>query len=353
MKIIIPMNGSSLYEESEGFVYPKIITEVAGKTLLEHAISYFYDLDKNTKFIFLIPKSERRKLSLDAIIKIICPGKYEIIDLIGETAGALCTCLLTIDHLDPEEEIIISSADHYIHDNITHTIEYYRHNNADAGVITFDSVHPKWSYALLDNNNNVYQTAEKNPISSHALTGLFYFKNSFDFMTSARNVILKQNTINGNYFVSSAINEHILSGKSVIAKKIQASNYYNFYDNHSINVFENFITTHDSELAALSKNYISLINDKNYAAISILFNEDTEMQHLKKTLTGRVRITKYLEEKTKHAKIEITNLIADKDMSVIEFSWKLENRTFQGAHILTWENGKVSRLNTYTNEMDA
>lgn len=352
MKVIIPMNGASLYEESEGFIFPKIITEVSGKTLLEHSLSYFNGLDNKTKFIFLIPKSERKKLSLDAIIKIVCPGEYEIIDIAGETSGALCTCLLAIDNITLNEEIIISSADHYIHDNITHTIDYYRHNNADAGVITFDSVHPKWSYALLGDNNAVYQTAEKKPISNHALTGLFYFRKASEFITSARNVILKQNTINGKYFISSAINEHILSGKSVVAKKIQSSNYYNFYDNHSINVFEKFITSHDNELEGLSKSYISLINNKDFDAISELLNDDTEMRHLKKIYKGRTEITNYLEQKTKEASIKITNIIADKDMSAIEFNWENNNRIFQGAHILTWENGKISSLNTYTNEME-
>ena len=39
-------------------------------------------------------------------------------------------------------------------------------SSCDAGVITFESVHPRWSYVRLDSENRVTETAEKRPISN-------------------------------------------------------------------------------------------------------------------------------------------------------------------------------------------
>ena len=32
---------------------------------------------------------------------------------------------------------------------------------ADGGILTFNAIHPKWSYAKLDSNENVVEVAEK------------------------------------------------------------------------------------------------------------------------------------------------------------------------------------------------
>ncbi|CRL46168.1 PTS system glucose-specific EIICBA component [Sodalis glossinidius str. 'morsitans'] len=80
-----------------------------------------------------------------------------------------------VDELDLEAELIISSADHYIKDDLQSIIEYFRSQQADAGVLSFESVHPKWSFVRLNADKQVVEAAEKISISSNAVSQFLGF----------------------------------------------------------------------------------------------------------------------------------------------------------------------------------
>lgn len=52
INIIIPMCGESLYETSDDFIYPKILTEIANRTLLEYSQDIFDTLKEEAKNIY-------------------------------------------------------------------------------------------------------------------------------------------------------------------------------------------------------------------------------------------------------------------------------------------------------------
>lgn len=350
MNILIPMSGSSLYEATEGFIYPRILTEVAGKTLLEHALTPFSDLGDDTRFTFILPKAERKLLSLDAIIKIVVPGQYEIIDIGGDTGGALCTCLMALDSIDPDEELIISSADHHLSDNIRAAVDYYRQRNCAAGVLTFESVHPKWSYAALNEQNEVRQTSEKLPISRHAMTGFFYFRQARDFIEAAKNVIRKQSQTNGLYFVSSTINELILAGKPVAARPLSGGTYYSFYDSHSIKAFEQAISLSRHELEEKTRAYIHAFHSKNLGAVLSFFDENAVLVDPGVNLSGKAALGNFLHklfEQTKQLRFIEKNILVDADKSVIEFELQLDDIFLVGTDVIHWQAGKITRLDAY------
>ena len=74
--------------------------------------------------------------------------------------------------------------------------------NSTAGVLTFNSVHPRWSYVKVDNNNFVIESAEKKPISRSAIAGFFYFKKGSIFVQYAKEVIKKEIQINEKFYIS-------------------------------------------------------------------------------------------------------------------------------------------------------
>ena len=49
-------------------------------------------------------------------------------------------------------------------------------DETDGGIVTFESSHPKWSFAKLGDNGFVEKVAEKDPISNNATVGLYYWK---------------------------------------------------------------------------------------------------------------------------------------------------------------------------------
>ena len=109
--------------------------------------------------------------------------------------------------------------------------------NADAGVITFPNIHPRWSYARCM-GDEVLEVAEKRPLSKDAIAGFYYFKKGSDFVEAAKNALFKQNHLEGKYYISAAVNELILLGKKVGRFEIEKEQYKSFYSPAKIKEYE-------------------------------------------------------------------------------------------------------------------
>ena len=48
-------------------------------------------------------------------------------------------------------------------------------NNLDASILTFNSTHPKWSFAQVNDDGLVTEVAEKKPISNIATVGIYWW----------------------------------------------------------------------------------------------------------------------------------------------------------------------------------
>ena len=62
---------------------------------------------------------------------------------------------------------------------------FFNNDKIDAGILTFKSTHPKWSFAKVDKDGLVTEVAEKNPISDTATVGFYYWKKGSDFVKYA------------------------------------------------------------------------------------------------------------------------------------------------------------------------
>ena len=87
--------------------------------------------------------------------------------------------------------------------------------NADGGIATFKSSHPKWSYAKTDDFNKVIEVAEKKPISNEATVGIYYWKHGSDFIKYAEQMIEKNLRVNNEFYVCPVFNEAINDNKHV------------------------------------------------------------------------------------------------------------------------------------------
>jgi hypothetical protein len=103
--------------------------------------------------------------------------------------------------------------------------------------VTFESIHPRWSYARTDADLHIIETAEKRPISKHAIAGLYYFRQGRDFVDSAMNMIKKDAHVNGTYFIAPTLNEMVLHNKKLTIYPIENSRYHTFYTPNKINEY--------------------------------------------------------------------------------------------------------------------
>jgi dTDP-glucose pyrophosphorylase len=192
----------------------------------------------NPKFTFVIDREDARAFSIDRICELAGGPGTSVLERMGETSGALCSCLLAIGSLEPSEPLLISNSDHLITANLSAHIECFEKAQVDAGVVTFDSIHPRWSYVVGAENNRVAQTFEKKVVSRIAIAGLYYFREAGQFLDAAKKSILNDVNVNGKFFISSAINQCILDGGDVMYAKIDEHQFNSFYSPSRIAEFE-------------------------------------------------------------------------------------------------------------------
>ena len=82
----------------------------------------------------------------------------------------------------------------------------------------------------------------QNPISKNAIAGFYYFKSFNSFIENAFKTILDDDQLEGKFYISSVLNQLILSGLSVSSSDIPASNYLSLYSKQKIKEFDAYLT---------------------------------------------------------------------------------------------------------------
>jgi len=243
MNVIIPLAGISNFDISNNY-YPLPLRDIYRKPLIQYVIENLLKVKGENKFIFILKEEDCMKFHLDNTLKLLIPN-CEIVILKNKTAGSVCSILMATDRVNLNTDTIVVNADQIFKTDINNCIDYFRDKSADVGVITFDSVHPRWSYVKCDDNGNVLQAVEKNPISRFAIAGFYYFKSFTDFKLSAFNAIEVEDYYNECLYTSALINQMILLNKKVLNKVIAQDDYMSFYSAQKINEFERYISEKD------------------------------------------------------------------------------------------------------------
>lgn len=234
INILLPSMGSSSFFQDSFF--PKPLIEIGSSTMLE-LVKESFDSVENRQLIYVFSQEDCQQFHLDLSVKLLEESAVALA-IKGQTQGALCTSLFCIDYIDNDAPLVISNSDQIIDVSFEKVIEQFDERDADAGVITFHSIHPRWSYILLDNAGNALEVAEKRPLSNNAIAGFYYYKHGHDFVEAAKRAILKQNHVNGMYYVSASLNELILMNKKIVTYEIDKSQYHSFYSPAKIREYE-------------------------------------------------------------------------------------------------------------------
>ncbi|MFN3352202.1 MAG: glycosyltransferase family 2 protein [Brevundimonas sp.] len=201
---------------------PVWIVEHGGKLLIEQIAEACAPLDAQP--IFAMLKSDSRRHHLAGIARLAAPT-CAVVEIEAQTQGAACTALLCIDHIEADDELVIMNANEIIDADLAAIAEGFRTRSLDAGVVTFPSLHPRYSYVLLDEEGRVVQAAEKRPISRSAIAGFFWFRKGADFVAAAQAMIRKDAKVDDHFFVSLTLNELILNQQTVGVHEIEPRRY--------------------------------------------------------------------------------------------------------------------------------
>ena len=238
INILIPLGGKSVFFDAAEYVYPKPLIEVNGVSMIELVIRNLERIQGPKTFIFVVSAEDCQKYHLDQVLRLLTEDNCRIVKLNGPTRGAACSALMAIEHINTSDPLIISNGDQIIEEDLQAILDHFDEQEYDAGVLTFDTVHPRWSYVRLDEAGCIVETAEKRPISRHAIAGFYYFRQGADFVRSAMKMIEKDAEVEGMYFIAPTLNEMVLENRKLGVYTIGNDSYHTFYAPQKIKEYE-------------------------------------------------------------------------------------------------------------------
>lgn len=224
--------------------YPLALTEFEGVTFIQKLYEKLLEVD-GIRIVTLIKDQDLKKYNLDKIIKLLDENSVVISSSTG-TQGAPCTALLAIDHINCDEELLIVNGDEILTTSYTNLVKEFRTSGACAGLVAFDSIHPRYSYAKLDTDNFALETSEKRPISRNALAGFYWYRKGSDFVNSATKMIEKSPTRETKFYMSLTFNQLILLGEKVLVKTLGKDVFHPIKSGWQVRQYDNLISRHDT-----------------------------------------------------------------------------------------------------------
>ena len=216
LNVLIPMAGAGSRFAQAGYTFPKPLIEVDGKPMIQVVVE---NLNIEAHFIFLVQKEHYEKYNLQYLLSLIAPG-CDIIQVDGMTEGSACTTLLAKDYINKDEPLLIANSDQYVEWNSNECLYAFNADGIDAGIVTFEATHPKWSYAKVNSDGFVSEVAEKKPISNEATCGIYFWKKGSDYVKYAEQMITKNVRTNNEFYVCPVFNEAIGDDKKIRVKRI-------------------------------------------------------------------------------------------------------------------------------------
>lgn len=219
LHIIMPMAGEGSRFLNEGWTTPKPLITLKGMPLFKRAINSVRIEGAPMKYSFVVRQEHIDVYHIDTQIREILPDA-QIFSVAKTTRGAVETCLIAEPAISHEDSIVIMDCDlefrskAYI-ENIKHILETPIVQAKGGVLLSFESDSPKYSYAKIDSNGDVIQTAEKEVISNHALCGAYFFSSADSFLKAAHQLLLEPKFTKPEYYVSLLYNYLLKDGETV------------------------------------------------------------------------------------------------------------------------------------------
>ena len=202
-----------------GWTTPKPLIELRGVPLFRRAIDSVAIEGVEMKYSFIVRQEHIDKQHIDELIRAIQPDA-NVFSVLKTTRGAVETCLVAESAIDDEDAVVVMDCDLEFrskrYNELVANALSVSGEEADGGaLVSFESDNPRYSYAEVDDEGRVLRTAEKEPISNHALCGAYFFGNGKDFKRIAHQLLEDGTHGKAEFYVSLLYNYLLAEGKTV------------------------------------------------------------------------------------------------------------------------------------------
>jgi len=211
LSVIIPAAGKGQRFKEAGYENPKPKILVGSKPMI---IAAFDNLQVEADATFALMRDD-----VDWALGEDLEYRGNVVELASRTRGTVDTCLLAFEKggIDGQWPLLIANCDQIL--EWDHLAFYYfcQNTKLDGVIVTFDchDHDPRWSYCEMNHDGTVRRVAEKEPISTVANVGIYFWKRGSDFVKYAERMIEKDIRVNGEYYAAPVYNEAIADGKRI------------------------------------------------------------------------------------------------------------------------------------------
>lgn len=228
IQILMPMGGLGQRFRDEGYELPKPLIDVQGEAMFLKALSSFDAYEGDKKHLFVVRQDAEDQYGLATRIQEL-QVDAKIAMLQSDTRGAVETCLLAREHIDPELPLIIMDCDFSFtsQDYFDKVTDLAQNGTYDGVLLSFDSDWDRYSYARTNQAGEVVETAEKKVISHNALAGAYCFGSGRLFVEAADALLQKPiGEDMKEYYISLLYNILLANGKKITLAKVAEFNSF-------------------------------------------------------------------------------------------------------------------------------
>jgi dTDP-glucose pyrophosphorylase len=242
LNVLVLMAGGSEAFADAGFALPKNLIEIQGAPVIQKIIENLLSLETRfkTKLHFVVTREECARYHTHLIIKLLAPQAH-VIETRGPTAGAACTAMLGIEYVDNDTPLVVVNGDDLLVVDLGKIVCEFQDKGLDGGIPVFESVHPRWSYVKVNSAGLAVEAAEKMPISNLATAGVYYFRRGSEMILAVCEMIRKQASVHGQYYVCPSYNELILLNRKIGVVGVPRNRYFSLKTPQGLEEFQSYL----------------------------------------------------------------------------------------------------------------
>ncbi len=223
MNIVIPMAGEGKRFAEEGYKVSKpAIPTVDRKTgrempMVACAVSDLPGVEQDGSNVVFIDRDFHKTDGVEDVVLQEYP-KARFITIDHLTEGQACTCMLAVDVIDKNEELLIAGCDN----GMVMKEEVFNQLRTETDCIVFTFRHNEsvlknpnaYGWMITDENDNIVGTSIKKavsdtPMNDHAVVATFWFRKAQIFIDATNKMITENDRINNEFYVDQVV-KHVL-----------------------------------------------------------------------------------------------------------------------------------------------
>jgi len=240
INIVIPMAGKGSRFQKVGYKTPKPFIDVAGKPMIQRVLENL----KYPNAQYILIAQERHLKDYKNIFDELKKGfNIKTIPINMITEGTACTVLFARKYINNDKPLMIANSDQIVDINIADFINDMFERELDGSILTFKDKYkdPKWSFAQVNDEGLVKEVKEKVPISDIATVGIYLWNKGKFFVDSAIDMIVRNERVNGEFYVCPTYNYCIKEGLKIGIYNIEFEQMHGIGTPEDLDIYLKFL----------------------------------------------------------------------------------------------------------------